>query len=120
MRGSNQSCQRDPDGIIGCMPAALADDTTNSAATASGFMVSTFIEPLTGLDFPADDFIHSPQSSDPREQWMDFTPRYEVDDTIVGLELNHTFGDLTVTSLTATPHWLAAACNSTVRAAAPP
>ncbi len=74
MRGSNQSCLRDPEGIIGCLPTALADDTTNSAATASGFLLQSFVSPLTGLTFPEDDFIHSPQSSDPREQWMDFTP----------------------------------------------
>ncbi len=100
MRASNQSCLRDPEGIIGCLPTALADDTTNSAATAAGFLLQHVVEPITGLTFPDDDFINSPQSSDPREQWMDFTPRYEVDDTIVAFEVNHTFGDLTVTSLT--------------------
>lgn len=100
MRGSNQSCLRDPDGIIGCLPTALADDTTNSAATASGYLLQSVVSPLTGLTFPKDDFINSPQSSDPREQWMDFTPTYKVDDTIVALEINHDFGDLTLTSLT--------------------
>ncbi len=99
MRGSNQSCLRDPEGIIGCLPTALADDTTNSAATASGFLLQSIVSPLTGLTFPEDDFLHSPQSSDPREQWMDYTPRYKVDDTIVAFELNHSFGDLTLTSL---------------------
>jgi iron complex outermembrane receptor protein len=99
MRGSNQSCKRDPEGVIGCLPTGLGDETTNSAATASGFMERTFIEPLTGLDFPADDFINSPRSSDPREQWMDFTPVYKVKDTIVALEVNHEFGPLTLTSL---------------------
>jgi iron complex outermembrane recepter protein len=99
MRGSNQSCLRDPDGIIGCLPTALANDTTNSAATASGYLLQTVVSPLTGLTFPADDFIHSPQSANPREQWMDFTPRYQVDDTIVALEINHSFGDLTLTSV---------------------
>jgi outer membrane receptor protein involved in Fe transport len=86
------------------MPTARADDTTNSAATASGFMVSTFIAPLTGLDFPTDDFIHSPQSNDPREQWFDYTPSYKVEDTIVVFEVNHDFGDLTLTSLTGYHH----------------
>ena len=85
MRGSNQSCLRDAEGIIGCLPTALADDTTNSAATASGFLLQSIVAPITGLNFPEDDFIHSPQSSNPREQWMDFTPRYEVDDTIVAI-----------------------------------
>jgi iron complex outermembrane recepter protein len=100
MRGSNQSCLRDPEGIIGCLPTGLANDTTNSAATASGFLLQTIVAPITGLPFPKDDFLHSPQSSDPREQWMDFTPRYEVEDTIVTFEVNRSFGDLTVTSLT--------------------
>jgi iron complex outermembrane receptor protein len=100
MRASNQSCLRDPDGIIGCLPTALADDTTHSGATAAGFLLQTLVSPLTGLTFPNDDFLNSPQSSDPREQWMDFTPRYEVDDTIVAFELNHEMGDLTLTSLT--------------------
>jgi outer membrane receptor protein involved in Fe transport len=99
MRGSNQGCVRDPDGIIGCLPTGLSDDKPNSEATASGFMISTFVEPLTGLDFPADEFINSPGSSNPREQWMDFTPTYKVKDTIVAFEVNHSFGDLTLTSL---------------------
>ena len=38
--------------------------------------------------------------SDPRKQYLDFEPRYEVEDTIVTLEINHEFGDLTLTSLT--------------------
>lgn len=104
MRASNQSCLRDPSGILGCMPTALANDTTNSAATASGFLVNTFIQPLTGLDFPDDDFIHSPQSPDPRKQWMDFNPTYKVKDTIVAFEVNHDFGDLNLTSLTGYHH----------------
>ncbi|MEZ5572739.1 MAG: TonB-dependent receptor [Halioglobus sp.] len=100
MRGSNQQCLRDPDGIIGCMPTALADQTTNSAATASGFLINTFIAPLTGLTFPVDDFINSPHSSNPREQYLDFTPRYQIEEYIVSLEANHTFGDLTLSSVT--------------------
>ncbi|CAA0121244.1 Colicin I receptor [Halioglobus japonicus] len=99
MRGSNQSCLRDPQGIIGCLPTALTDDKPNSAATASGFMLQSLVAPITGLTFPADDFINSPRSSDPREQWMDFTPSYKVKDTIVVFEVNHEFGDLTLTSL---------------------
>ncbi len=52
MRASNQRCLKDNEGVIGCLPTALADDTTNSAATASGFLINTFVEPITGLDFP--------------------------------------------------------------------
>ncbi|HEY6130975.1 MAG TPA: TonB-dependent receptor [Halioglobus sp.] len=100
MRASNQRCLRDPEGIIGCLPTALSDQTTNSAATAAGFLLQTLVAPITGLTFPEDDFIDSPQSSDPREQWMDFTPRYKVEDAIVAFEVNRTYGELTLTSLT--------------------
>lgn len=99
MRGSNQQCLRDPDGIIGCMPTALADETTNSASTASGFLINSFVAPITGLTFPVDDFVNSPRSSNPREQYLDFTPRYQVDDYVVSLEVNHEFDDLTLTSV---------------------
>ena len=99
MRGSNQACLRDPDGIIGCLPTALNDDRTNSAATASGFLLQDIAGPISGLTFPEDDFVHSPTSGDPREQWMDYTPIYKADETIVVFEVNHSFGDLTLTSL---------------------
>ena len=38
--------------------------------------------------------------ADPRKQYLDFTPTYEVEDTIVAFEVNHEFGDYSLTSLT--------------------
>ena len=99
MRASNRRCLQDEQAVIGCLPTGLADELPKSAATAAGFLINTFVERGTGLDFPADDFKNSPKSSDPREQWMDFTPQYKVEDTIISFELNHDFGDLTLTSL---------------------
>tara|TARA_R110000823_G_scaffold27609_11_gene80394 strand:+ start:5005 stop:7518 length:2514 start_codon:yes stop_codon:yes gene_type:complete len=99
MRGSNQRCTRDPEGILGCLPTSLGDDTAHSGATASAFLVNTFVAPALGVTFPEDDFINSPNNSDPREQWLDFEPNYEVEDVMASFEVDWTLGDYTLTSL---------------------
>ena len=99
MRGSNQQCLRDPEGIIGCLPTGLADQNTNSAATVTGFLTN-LVGQVTQQPFPADDFINSTKFSDPRKQFLDFTPQYEVEDLMASLEINHSMGDYTLTSLT--------------------
>ncbi|MEH6568710.1 MAG: TonB-dependent receptor [Halioglobus sp.] len=43
MRGSNQQCLRDPAGILGCLPTGPANQSSNSAATISGFLINTFV-----------------------------------------------------------------------------
>ena len=99
MRGSNQQCKRDPDGILGCLPTALADETSHAGATATAFLINSFVEPVVGEPFPEDDFINSPKSSNPRQQWLDFDPIYEVDDTMISFEVNWDLGNYTLTSL---------------------
>jgi iron complex outermembrane recepter protein len=99
MRGSNQRCLRDPDGVIGCLPTGQADQTTNTSATVTGFLVGAFVEPALDLTFPEDDFINSPNSADPRQQWLDFNPVYEVEDLMASFEVNWEIGNYTFTSL---------------------
>ena len=98
MRGSNQQCLRDPEGILGCLPTGLANENVNSEATVTGALTRNLA--LFGLDFPADDYANSPRNSDPRKQYLDFTPIYEVEDTMVSFEVNWDIGNLTLTSLT--------------------
>lgn len=100
MRGSNQRCQRDPQGIIGCLPTGLANQRTNSAATVTGFLVNNLVAGELGMDFPDDDFLNSPVSRDPRTQYLDFAPRYEVEDWMASFEVEHAFDALTLTWLT--------------------
>ncbi|MEH6610619.1 MAG: TonB-dependent receptor [Halioglobus sp.] len=100
MRGSNQQCLRDPEPKIGCLPTGLANERTNGGATVNGFLIGSVVSPILGLDFPADAYLNSEISSDPREQYLDFTPAYELEDLMVSFEINHDFGDLTFTSLT--------------------
>jgi iron complex outermembrane receptor protein len=100
MRGSNQRCLRDPEGILGCLPTGLAAQRPHSGATVTGFLINAIVAPITGLDFPEDDFVRSPVSDDKRVQYLDFTPRYDVSETIASLEIEHDFGPYTLSSLT--------------------
>ncbi|MBN7798999.1 TonB-dependent receptor [Parahaliea mediterranea] len=100
MRGSNQRCLRDPQGIIGCLPTGLANQRTNSAATVTGFLVNNLVAGRLETDFPDDDFLNSPVSSDPRKQYLDFAPRYEVEDWMASFEVEHAFDAMTLTWLT--------------------
>ncbi|NND66928.1 MAG: TonB-dependent receptor [Halioglobus sp.] len=100
MRGSNQQCKRDPEGILGCLPTSLANENSHAAATATAFLINTFVEPVVGQAFPVDDFINSPKSDNPREQFLDFEPRYQVEDTMASLEINWDIDNMTLTSLT--------------------
>ena len=98
MRGSNQRCLRDSEAILGCLPTGLADEVTNSGATVTGFLTQISGSVL-GVSFPADDFANSPKSRDPREQFLDFTPQYEVEDLMISFESNLDFADYTLTTV---------------------
>ncbi|MEP5566455.1 MAG: TonB-dependent receptor [Halioglobus sp.] len=98
MRGSNQQCLKDQEAILGCLPTGLADEVTNSGATVTGFLTQV-AGSILGLSFPADDFANSPKSSDPREQFLDFTPQYEVEDLMISFESNLDFADYTLTTV---------------------
>jgi iron complex outermembrane recepter protein len=100
MRGSNQQCLRDSEGILGCLPTGLADQRTNGAATVTAFILDAVAAPYFGVTFPEDDFANSEISSDPREQYLDFTPQYEVEDLMISFEVNYDFDDFKLTSLT--------------------
>lgn len=99
LRGSNQRCQRDPDGIIGCLPTGLADQNVHSGATVTGFLINTLVAGALGQDFPEDDYLNSPRNADPRKQYLDFNPRYQVEDWMVTLEANRDLGEMTLTGL---------------------
>ncbi len=101
MRGSQTFCQKDPDGILGCLPnAGKPKGTANTGGTVGGFLTST-VGAITGLPFPADDNASSFRPTDERDVSFDFTPQYEVDETIASLEINHSFDNgLTLHSLT--------------------
>jgi iron complex outermembrane recepter protein len=94
-RGDNQSCKKDPAGVLGCLPG-LGDEHLHSGATIYGFVTSTF----GGGSFPVDDYANSARPSGLREVSMDYSPSYYAEETIATLEFNHDFGELKLTSLT--------------------
>ncbi|KZX58284.1 hypothetical protein A3709_02135 [Halioglobus sp. HI00S01] len=98
MRGSNQRCLKDQEAILGCLPTGLADQPTNSGATVTGFLTQ-IAAGIIGQPFPADDFANSPKDADPRKQYLDFTPKYEVEDLMVSFEANMDFSDYTLTTV---------------------
>ena len=100
LRGSGSYCARDPDGILGCLPnRGRPAESTNFQGTVGGFLV-TVAGGVRGLAFPVIDGANNYIPQDPREVNLDFPPVYEVDETIISLEINHDFGPLVFTSLT--------------------
>jgi len=101
MRGANTYCKRDPDGIIGCLPnrGQPLDELPNTAATVGAFLINS-VAASTGLPFPDPATTTSFKPNEFREVNLDFTPRYETDETIVTLEISHELDDYTLNSLT--------------------
>lgn len=101
MRGSNNYCARDPDGILGCLPnqGRPIDQNANTAGTVGGFLINSSSAAL-GLPFPDPGETTSFKPDELREVNLDFTPQYETDETIVSLEISHEFDTLTFNSLT--------------------
>ena len=64
---------------------------------------TTVINPIpvpTGGFLPDNDAAGAVKPSDLRKVNLDFEPRYEVDETLISLEFNHSFGDINLFSLT--------------------
>ena len=99
MRGSGTACDKDPDGILGCLPGSLPNETSHGGAGVTGQLVP-LAGSIIGETFPVDDFVNSINPANPRDAFLDFTPAYEAEETIVTLEINHDFGELMLTSLT--------------------
>ncbi len=91
-------CNKDPDGILGCLPGKLSHETTNSAASATG-AANRVLGIILGLDFPEDDFANSDNPSDLRKIKVESEPIYEVDETIVSIEITHDFDSYELTVL---------------------
>jgi iron complex outermembrane receptor protein len=101
MRGSQSYCKKDPDGILGCLPNQGKPKGTGNTAGTVGGLLTGVVSAIEGVPFPADDNANSFRPNDERDVNFDFTPKYEADETIVTLEINHSFdNNLTLHSLT--------------------
>ena len=101
MRGSQSYCQKDPDGILGCLPNQGKPKGTGNTGGTVGGLLTGITSAITGLPFPADDNANSFKPNDERDVNFDYTPVYKADETIVSLEINHSFDNgFTLHSLT--------------------
>jgi outer membrane receptor protein involved in Fe transport len=101
MRGSNNYCANDPDGVLGCLPnrGKPTDQGANTNGTVGGYLLDS-VSRVTGLNYPNETGLDSFRPNDLRDVNFDFTPQYEVDETIISLELSHELDGYTLHSLT--------------------
>ncbi len=106
MRIQKQLCQRDPLGVLGCLPGRRDNGTTNANSTFVGTLSSR--EFLTTQGGPAigalglgsiygpDAYINNVNPSDPRQVITDFTPEYFTDELHAMARVEHDFGSFRI------------------------
>ena len=107
LRNQKQLCQRDPTGVLGCLPGRLANDTTNANSTlASIFASQQFLgaPAIFGALAPAlkplaianlygpDAFTGAINPTDPRKVYTAYKPRYFADEIQAEAKIEHDFG----------------------------
>jgi len=111
LRNQKQLCQRDPTGILGCLPGGLGNDTTNANSTlASIFAAREFLgnpaifgalaPALKGLGlgslYGTDAYSGSINPTDPRQVYTNYTPKYFSDEIQASAKIEHDFGSIKV------------------------
>jgi len=119
-RSQKQACNKDPAGILGCLPGDLNYGVAHSGGGIGGSLLQTigaisaggygvyyaltgnpaFAAAIPGASFPFDDYADSFNPNDRRKVNMDYEPTYYSEENIMSLEISHDFGDYTFTSLT--------------------
>jgi iron complex outermembrane recepter protein len=87
-RAAKQMCHRDPTGILGCLPDALAFETTNPNATLGSILISNLIlGPYGVTNFFDQTDLSAPNPADLRTTRTGFDPVYKSDETLVTLRI---------------------------------
>jgi iron complex outermembrane recepter protein len=106
LRIQKQLCQRDPTGVLGCLPGRLENGVTNANSTFVGTLSSR--EFLTTQGGPAigglglgslygpDSYAGVVNPSDPREVNTDYTPSYFTEELHAMVRVEHDFGSFRV------------------------
>jgi len=112
LRNQKQLCQRDPTGVLGCLPGGLTtangqNGVTNGNSTlASIFVSSEFLgnpaifgalapalKPLAlGSLYGPDAYTGAVNPQDPRQVNTAYTPRYLADEIQASIKIDHDFG----------------------------
>lgn len=108
MRIQKQMCQRDPTGVLGCLPGRREYGTTNANSTFVGTLSSrellriqggaglgAALAPLgLGSLYGPDAYANNVNPSDPRVVNTDFTPTYKAEEIQVQAKIEHDFGPI--------------------------
>ena len=107
LRNQKQLCQRDPTGVLGCLPGGLGNGVTNGNATlASIFASQQFLgsPAIFGALAPAlrplaianltgpDAYSGAINPTDPRQVYTAYKPQYFADEINAELKVEHDFG----------------------------
>ena len=99
-RSQKQMCHNDPSALLGCLPDRLAFENPNPSSQFSNNVASTNILSVLGLfEFGANNTSENP--SDLRKVNADYQPVYESDETLLVLELKHSFELYTINAIAA-------------------
>lgn len=106
LRIQKQLCDRDPTGVLGCLPSGPANGTTNSNSTFVGTLSSReFLTTQGGAAIGAlalgslygtDANLGNIVSADPRKVSTDYTPTYFTDEIQAQARIAHDFGPVSV------------------------
>jgi outer membrane receptor protein involved in Fe transport len=102
MRIQKQVCQRDPTGVLGCLPGRQEYGITNANSTFVGTLSSReFLRSQGGAGIGAlglgslygpDAYANNVNPADPRKVNTDFTPTYLAEEIQVQAKIEHDFG----------------------------
>ncbi|HEX2495059.1 MAG TPA: TonB-dependent receptor, partial [Steroidobacter sp.] len=107
-RTLKQMCHADPTGAYGCLPDRLAFEVVNGRATLAGTLAETLPLVLNALGIPAPALVNPGTNlnagvlvpADLRKVAAEFDPTYKADETIATLEISHSVGPYTLSSIT--------------------
>ncbi|MFN7398391.1 MAG: TonB-dependent receptor [Sandaracinobacter sp.] len=107
LRIQKQLCQRDPSGVLGCLPGRLENGVTNGNSTLSGILTSReflgnpailgaaapALGPLAlGSLYGPDAYAGNVNPSDPRQVFTAFEPSYRAEEIHAMARIEHDFG----------------------------
>ncbi len=106
LRSQKQLCQRDPSGVLGCLPGRLGHDVTNFNSTFFGtlssreFITTQAGAALAGLGlgslYGPDAFNTAVNPADPRQTSTAVQPTYFTDEIQAQAKIEHDFGQIKV------------------------
>ena len=113
LRNQKQECERDPTGVLGCLPGALTTNGQNGVTNANATLASLFVssqflgspaifgalapvlKPLAIANlYGPDAYSGAINPQDPRQVYTAYQPRYFADEVNAEIKVQHDFGSV--------------------------